>query len=199
MTIEDIDVKPEKEIKVNLTYPYSDEYEYLTKIEDTCGLARGTLSQVDQQARTATEIKILKQRQYLTVQEHQVALEKALEDAVYAMNVLVELYNEELQAPQGEYKTVTEWQDSILTDTDTELAKKLELLDKGILADYEVRSWYTGEDEETAKNVLTEMKQEKQSMMMNDIFSQVPQTTLEGNGEDDETSKQEPEEPGEEE
>lgn len=33
MTIEDIDIKPEKEIKVNLTYPYSDEYEYLTKIE----------------------------------------------------------------------------------------------------------------------------------------------------------------------
>lgn len=168
--------------------------EYLTKIEDTCGLARGTLSQVDQEARTATEIKILKQRQYLTVQEHQVALEKCLEDAVYAMNVLVELYSEELQAPQGEFTTITEWQDSILTDTDTELAKKLELLDKGILADYEVRSWYTGEDEETAKNVLTEMKQEKQSMMMNDIFSQVPQTTLEGTGEDDETNKQVPEE-----
>ena len=172
--------------------------EYLTKIEDTCGLARGTLSQVDQEARTATEIKILKQRQYLTVQEHQVALEKCLDDAVYAMNVLVELYSEELQAPQGEYTTVTEWQDSILTDTDTELAKKLELLDKGILADYEVRSWYTGEDEETAKNVLTEMKQEKQALMMNDIFSQVPQTTLEGNGEDDETNKQEPQEEDEE-
>lgn len=172
--------------------------EYLTKIEDTCGLARGTLSQVDQEARTATEIKILKQRQYLTVQEHQVALEKCLDDAIYAMNVLVELYSEELQAPQGEYTTVTEWQDSILTDTDTELAKKLELLDKGILADYEVRSWYTGEDEETAKNVLTEMKAEKQALMMNDIFSQVPQTTLEGNGEDDETSKQKPvEEEGE--
>ena len=55
-----------------------------------------------------------------------------------------------------------------------------------------------GEDEETAKNVLTEMKQEKQALMMNDIFSQVPQTTLEGNGEDDETNKQEPQEEDEE-
>lgn len=168
--------------------------EYLTKIEDTCGLARGTLSQVDQEAKTATEIKILKQRQYLTVQEHQVVLQKALEDAVYAMNVLVELYVDELHAPVGDYVTITEWQDSILTDTDTELEKKLELLDKGVLADYEIRSWYTGEDKETAKKVLTEIKTEKQSMMMSDIFSSIPQATLEGNGEDDETTKQIPEE-----
>lgn len=37
----------------------------LMRIEDTCGLARGTFSNPQSEARTATEIKILKQRSYL--------------------------------------------------------------------------------------------------------------------------------------
>ena len=91
---------------------------------DMLGLARGTLSQVESEARTATEIKLLKQRTYITVSALQEALEQCLLDSVYAMNVFTELYN---LAPAGDYDTNIDWKDSILTDTDTELEQKLNL------------------------------------------------------------------------
>jgi len=34
------------------------------RVEDSCGLARGTLSDANQEARTATELRIVKQRTY---------------------------------------------------------------------------------------------------------------------------------------
>ena len=59
----------------------------LQRIEDTCGLARGTFSEVQSEAKTATEIKVLKQRSYATVADNQKALQAALEQLVYAMDV----------------------------------------------------------------------------------------------------------------
>lgn len=140
---------------------------YLTKIEDLVGLARGTLSEVDAEARTATEIKILKQRQYVTVSKNQTELQRTLEDVVYAMNTLAELYN---LSQTGEYNLNLNWKDSILTDTDTELSQKINLKNAGILMDWEVRAWYTGEDEETAKAVIQEKEDKEQAKLANDIF-----------------------------
>ena len=91
---------------------------YTNKIEDMIGLARGSLSQVESEARTATEIKLLKQRTYITVSAIQDALENALIDTIYAVNAFASLYN---LSSNGEYVTNIEWKDSILTDTDTEL------------------------------------------------------------------------------
>lgn len=164
---------------------------YLTQIEDKVGIARGSLSEVQVEARTATEIRTLKQRQYQTVTEHQKSINTALENAIYAANVLVELYQKELKAPDtGDYELVTEWNDSILVDAGTELEQKVTLKNEGILADYEVRAWYTGEDEKTAMAKIATIKEEKQKLMMNDLFSTVPQVTLESSGseadEDDE-------------
>ena len=144
---------------------------YLTKIEDTCGLSRGALSEVESEARTATEIKVLKQRQFRTVCNNQAALEKALNDAIYAMSVYIDLYN---LAPQGDYTTTTEWKDSILTDTDTELEQKLNLEKEGILSKAEVRAWYTGESEEEAQLKIDEMEKKEQEKQLNDLFSMQP-------------------------
>lgn len=140
---------------------------YLTKIEDLVGLARGTLSEIDVEARTATEIKILKQRQYVTVSKHQSELQRTFEDVVYAMNTLAELYN---LSTSGEYNLNLDWKDSILTDTDTELGQKINLKNAGILMDWEVRAWYTGEDEETAKAIIMEKEARDQAKLASDIF-----------------------------
>lgn len=144
---------------------------YTNKIEDMLGLARGTLSQVESEARTATEIKLLKQRTYITVSAIQDALEQCLLDVVYAMNIFTEMYN---LAPKGEYDTNIDWKDSILTDTDTELDQKLKLVDKDILSKAEVRAWYTGESDEVAKAAIDAMQKEKQKSYMNDLFSTNP-------------------------
>lgn len=146
---------------------------YTNKIEDMIGLARGTLSQVEVEARTATEIKLVKQRTYITVSELQSALEQCLLDVVYALNVFAELYN---LAPAGEYDTNIDWKDSILTDTDTEMEHKLTLQSAGIISKAEVRAWYTGESIESAQLEIDKMQEAAQKNMMDDLFSS-PATT----------------------
>lgn len=133
-------------------------------------------------------MKILKQRAYITIRRNQEALEQALNDAVYAMDVLTTLYE---LAPDGIYTTTTDWKDSILTDTDTELSQKVQLLDANILAKYEVRAWYTGEDEETAKDMIEEIEDSSSNKMMNDLFSQQPENPLEPNEDETGTGEEE--------
>lgn len=142
---------------------------YLRAVEDSCGLARGELSDVSADARTATEIKILKQRQYVTVSENQDMLEAAIRDCIDAVIALSQLYNVGNYVDKSEI--AIEWKDSILTDTETELQQRISLVDKGILSDIELRMWYTGEDEQTAAEKITEIKENKQANMMNDIYS----------------------------
>nr|DAX93234.1 MAG TPA: portal protein [Caudoviricetes sp.] len=140
----------------------------LMRIEDALCLSRGTISNVEAEARTATEIRVLKQKAYDNIVSHQEALEDTLMDTVYAMNVLVDLYE---LAPDGDYDTTVEWGDSVLTDTDTELQQKIQLVDADILDKAEVRAWYTGESLEVATKKIKDMQKEKQENMMNDLFN----------------------------
>ena len=160
---------------------------YKCLIEDAIGISRGTISEPAYDAKTATEIKLSKQRSYITISAIQDALEKAIMDVVYSMNVLVELYS---LAPAGEYDTIIEWKDSILTDTDTELSQKLLLEKEGILSKAEVRAWYNGESLKTAQAEIDKMEKDKQKNMLNDIYSNLPSSTLENNGEDDDINKE---------
>ena len=63
------------------------------KIEDQSGLARGTLSDANTEARTATELTILRNRTYTTIADNQQALERALREVVRAMDKYADLYN----------------------------------------------------------------------------------------------------------
>lgn len=150
---------------------------YLMVIEDLVGLARGSLSfGLNVDARTATEIKMQKQRTFDTISDNQTSLQMALEDVVYAMNILVDLYE---LAQDGEYAVNIEWSDSILSDTDTELNQKMQLLAEGVLSKAEVRAWYTGEDLETAQAKIDEISEERSEALIGDLFSKQPETTLE--------------------
>lgn len=157
----------------------------LYRIEDICGLARGTLADQTAEARTATELIIVKQRSQVTISSNQDEFETAIRDAIDALNVYVDLYN---LAPDGEWVLNIEWKDNILTDTSTELEEKLRLVDKKILMPYEVRAWYNGEDDETAKNKIAEIENEAVNTMLNDLYTQNSgENTLEKGGTQDET------------
>lgn len=137
----------------------------LMRIEDVCALSRGTLSDVTAEARTATELKILKQRSYSANAEIQKALEDALKDLVYVMDIYCTLY--EVTAP-GEYDISFEWDDSILVDVETELNKRITLMQNGLASKLETRMWYFGETERQAREALNNVSQEnKQSMEEN--------------------------------
>ena len=157
------------------------------RIEDLCEISRGTISEVQSEARTATELKILQQRSYNTITRNQKSLEKCLDDVIYATNVLVELYG---LAPNGEYTTTHEWSDSVLSDTDAELAQKMILVNAGILGKAEVRAWYCGEDEETAQSKIDELNKDSEDDLMNDLFGSGTNRTQKR--EDDKTEEKNP-------
>ena len=140
---------------------------YLTKVEDICGLSRGTLSSIDSEARTATELKILKQRTYVTIHSNQESLEHCINDLMYAVDVYATLYS---LTPDGRYEVNIDWSDSVLTDVDTELEQRIQLQQEGILSKAENRAWFTGEDLETAKQVIEEIE-EANDKGLDDIFT----------------------------
>lgn len=130
----------------------------LIRIEDLCGLARGSLSNVQQEARTATEIKHMRQRTYITVADNQKALEDCLTEVIRAMDKYTTLYD---LAPEGEYEVSFEWDDSVLNDTAQQLAERLELHSAGLAGDAELRQWYFGETASQAQAALETIRAEQ--------------------------------------
>ena len=134
----------------------------LMKIEDACALSRGTLSSEDIEAKTATELKILKQRSYAANSDIQQTLEDTLREVIYIMDVYCTLYN---IVPEGDYEVSFEWDDSILTDTDEELNKRILLMQNGIASKVELRMWYFGETRSQAEAALEKIGEENREAM----------------------------------
>lgn len=135
----------------------------LMRIEDACGLARGTFSDVNDQVRTATELKISRQRSYATVTSIQRSLERALNTLAEAIDALATLYN---LAPAGEYSIAYVWDDSIVVDADAEREKDRTDVHDGLMLPWEYRVKWYGETEEKAKAVLAEANGETDDEIM---------------------------------
>ena len=141
----------------------------LMRIEDVCAISRGTLSDSADIARTATELKILKQRSYQANLEIQQAIELTLKDVVYIMDVYCTLYQ---ITPEGEYDVSFEWDDSLIVDTYEELTTRLSLMNEGLVSKLENRMWYFGETERQAQEALTKIEQENLQSMEHDLMMQ---------------------------
>ena len=135
----------------------------LIRIEDLSGLSRGTLSDANVEARTATEMKIIKQRSYTTVADNQAALETCLRNVIRAMDKYASIYK---LAPEGEYDVSFEWDDSILTDAEQQLNERLLLMNAEILSKAEIRQWYLGETKAQAEAAIANIQQEKMAAAM---------------------------------
>lgn len=123
----------------------------LERIEDACGLARGTFSNQTQEAKTATEIKVLKQRSYATITDTQKALQAALEQLIYAMDYWTTIGK---LAPSGNYDVSFEWDDSIIVDTQSEQAIRMQEVAAGLLKPVDYIMWRYGVSEEKAMEML---------------------------------------------
>ena len=141
----------------------------LMRIEDVCEVSRGTISDPAVEAKTATELKILKQRTYSANLDNQLALQDTLDEVVYIMNVYCDLYN---ITPHGEYNVSYEWDDSILVDVDTELGKRMTLQQNGLASKLENRMWYFGETEEQAREALIKIQDESRQAMEDNLMMQ---------------------------
>ena len=131
----------------------------LRLIEFNCGLAYGTLSDPEQEAKTATEVKQSKQRSYSTVSDIQKSLQSALEHLIYIMDAYAAVYK---LSAKGDYETSFVWDDSIVVDAEAERLRDLQEMRDGIMSKVEYRMKWYGEDEETAKAKIAEAKGESQ-------------------------------------
>jgi A118 family predicted phage portal protein len=163
----------------------------LMRIEDSIGLSRGTLSDVNsQEAKTATELKILKQRSFATNADIQTALQDALTDVVYVMDVYCTLYD---ITPPGEYEVSFEWDDSILVDSESELSKRITLMQNGLASKLETRMWYFGETENQARAAMMQIESEAtQAMMQNTKAEIMKARAMGGNASGDEDDTKSP-------
>lgn len=158
----------------------------LMRIEDGAGISRGTLSDVVSEAKTATELRMLRVRSYETNAHIQKATERMLRDAIYVMNVYCDLYE---ITEMGEYEVSFEWDDSIINDTDTELTKRLMLIQNGIASKLETRMWYFGETERQAREALMRVQEEsleavQQNIAEMDMLGQPPESKKENSPKD---------------
>lgn len=137
---------------------YKGFQDVLRRIEFNVGLSYGDISDPQTVEKTATEIRSSKQRKYVLISSIQTALEHTFDALIYAMNTYATLYG---LAADGEYEVTYDWGDSILDDQETkdnEFARDLQLLNAGIMNDWEFRAKYFNEDEATAKAALPKMQ-----------------------------------------
>lgn len=121
----------------------------LRKVEFNCGLAYGTLSDINDVSKTATEIKTSRQRSYSTVKDIQKSLEKALKDLIVNMNDLATLYKLNVSPIDIDKDVSFDWDDSLVLDKDSELESMRNDVAAGILRPeiYLAKKYGVSEDE----------------------------------------------------
>lgn len=124
---------------------------YKQDVEFACDLAYGTISDPIYTDKTATEIKASKQKSYAVVSQMQRNLEKALNDLIYAMDVLCTLYK---LAPAGKYDVSYKWDDSLIVDAEVERKQDIADINLGAMGVLEYRMKWYGETEEEAKKKI---------------------------------------------
>lgn len=122
------------------------------EIEFSVGLAYGDLSDVQEVTKTATEIKVSKNRKYNRVTAIQNNLYDCLEDFAAGLA----FYNSMLNSG---YEFSCKFNDSILTDEETERQQDRQDVSMGVMSHLEYRMKWYNEDETTAKKMLPEQIQ----------------------------------------
>lgn len=125
----------------------------LKKIEYQCGLAYGTLSDPQVEAKTATEVTTTRQRTFATITDTRKALSAALDRLLYAMDVWATLAN---LAPRGAYTVNYDFDDSVIVDQEAQMAADRQTATMGAMPKYIFLMRNYSLDEATAKQWIAE-------------------------------------------
>lgn len=125
---------------------------YLREIEFNVGLAYGDLSDVQQVEKTAAEVKTSKARKFNRVGSIQSKLKDCLEDFVAGLAFYNGCYT-------SGYEFMCNFNDSILTDEETERQQDRQDVSMGVMSHLEYRMKWYNEDEATARKNLPEQNQ----------------------------------------
>ncbi len=130
---------------------------HLERIEFSCQLAYGTLSEPIYSDKTAEEIKTSKQRSFSAVSKIQGALQIALEHLVYVYDCLCSLYG---LAPEGRIEQSNEWDDSLIIDSESEQRIRQQEVREKLRTKISYLMWRYGFTEEQAKEELKKIREE---------------------------------------
>lgn len=122
---------------------------YYRSIEFNVGLAYGDLSDVKEVEKTAAEVKVSKARKYNRVTAIQEKLKECLEGFAAGLAFYNNLY-------KSGYEFNCKFNDSILTDEETERQQDRQDVSMGVMSLLEYRMKWYNEDEDTAKKNLPE-------------------------------------------
>jgi A118 family predicted phage portal protein len=140
--------------------------ELLRQCESQCGLAFGTISKIENIEKTATEIKSSKQDYYVTVSDIQGALQTALEDLIYSIDILMSLYG--IKHKVGA-TTNFDWDDSILVDSEKKQSQSLIERNAGLIDDIEYFVQTRDYSEEEAIEYVNKMRERSKEQIPNDV------------------------------
>ena len=117
------------------------------EIEFIVGLAYGDLSDVQEVSKTATEIKVSKQRKYNRVNAIEGKLEECLRDFMAGLAFYNNMYH-------SGYEFNCKFSDSILTDEESERQQDRQDVSMGVMSHAEYRAkWYGETLKEAEKNL----------------------------------------------
>lgn len=139
--------------------------ELLRQCESQCGLAFGTISKIENIEKTATEIKSSKQDYYVTVSDIQGALQTALEDLVYSIDILMSLYGIKHKV---EADVSFDWDDSILVDSEKKQSQALVERNANLIDDIEYFIQTKGYSEEEATEYVNKIKKRSKEQIPNE-------------------------------
>lgn len=105
---------------------------------------------------TATQVISENSTMFRTIKKHEIVLEQAL---VELCRILLRLGNTAMNAGLNEDVEISiDFDDSIIEDKQTDFSRDMQLLQAGIMNDWEFRMKWMNEDEETAKAALPKMQ-----------------------------------------
>ena len=134
----------------------------LKKIEFICGLAYGTLSDVEFTAKTATEINTSQQRSYSTVKDIQNELALCLTDFVEVLK----FWFKELNIPFKDDCDVSfDFDDSLVVDSQAEQKIRLQEVAAGILKPEAYLKWRYGVTDEELKEISADISENRNDVI----------------------------------
>ena len=139
--------------------------ELLRQCESQCGLAFGILSKNTEVEKRVEEIKTSKQDYYVTVSDIQGALQTALEDLIYSIDVLMSLYGIKHKVGAN---TSFDFDDSILVDSEKKQSQALVERNAKLIDDIEYFVQTRDYSEEEATKYVNRMRERSKERIPNE-------------------------------
>lgn len=128
----------------------------LNVLSSNCGFGENHYKYDNGSVSTATQVISENSSMFRTIKKHEIVLESVLTELA---RIILRLGNTYMNAGLNEDVEISiDFDDSIIEDKSTEFSRDMQMLNAGIINDWEFRMKWMNEDEDTAKSALPNME-----------------------------------------